>query len=267
MNSPPVVKKGKIKRVVFADNDRLLREAVGDFLGTAGFEVYLAEDGLSAWELTRAQRPDCVILDVIMPELTGARVCGMIRQDPALRDTKIIAFSALGTQDFRWFPELSADAYVAKGVLLDACRNLLLAIDHLGAYTEQSSSAIFGYEADARGVVGEILDERQHLLDILDSLGSALLELNEKGQIVLATSAACKILGRSESSLIGERVVSLCEPESAAILQQRTKDLTEEHGPPRSRVEIGMCGQQLMMELVPIHRKRERMLAILELSS
>ncbi len=267
MNSPPLVKKGKIKRVVFADNDRLLREAVGDFLGTAGFEVYLAEDGLAAWELTRARRPDCVILDIIMPELTGAGVCRMIRQDPTLRDTKIIAFSALATRDFRWFPELSADAYVAKGVLLDACQNLLLAIEHLGAYTQDSSSAIFGYQADAGGVVGEILDERQHLVDILDSLGTALLELNEKRQIILATSAACKILGKSESSLIGEQVVSLCDPDSATILQQRSQELTEEQGPRSSRMEIGMCGQRLMMELVPIHRKRERMLAILQLLS
>ena len=50
------------KSVLFADNDLLLLEAVGDFLRASGFEVHLAQDGLQALEICRKEKPDFVNL-------------------------------------------------------------------------------------------------------------------------------------------------------------------------------------------------------------
>src|SRR5512136_422464 len=107
----------KGKKIVFAENDRLVRESMSEVLKSKGFDVIAAEDGLEGLLSIRKERPHYVILDIVMPKLDGARVCWLIRQDPALRDTPVIAFSSLSAQDFQRFPELSADAYVAKGTI------------------------------------------------------------------------------------------------------------------------------------------------------
>ena len=139
--------KNAAKSIVFADNDLLLLEAIGELLRNKGYEVHLACDGLEALRAIRRLKPNVVILDIVMPKIDGSRVCWLIRQDRQLRETPVIALSGLGPQDIRRFPELSADAYVAKGPLAVVGNNLLLAI----RYLEESGpghfeGGIFGYE-------------------------------------------------------------------------------------------------------------------------
>ena len=67
--------------IVFADNDPLVLDAIGELLRSKGYDVHVAEDGLAAWQLIREVRPTYVLLDVVMPKLDGSRLCWMIRQD------------------------------------------------------------------------------------------------------------------------------------------------------------------------------------------
>jgi two-component system, cell cycle response regulator DivK len=207
--------------VLFADNDRLLREAIGDFLRAKGFEVRLAADGLEALDMVRQSVPDFLVLDIVMPKISGARVCRLIRENPDLRGIPIIAFTALSAHDFRWFPELSPDAYVAKGPLPVACENLLRALaDIRKLRAGPISDAILGYRHfEPHPLVREIFEERQRLLDLLDAVGRGVVELDAEGRILRATPDACKLLDRRELDLIGERFVGLWAPQDHEPLQ------------------------------------------------
>ena len=83
------------KSIVFADNDPLLQEALGELLRDKGYEVHMASDGLEALLTIRRVRPSFVLLDIVMPKIDGSRVCWLIRQDQHLRNTPIIAISGL----------------------------------------------------------------------------------------------------------------------------------------------------------------------------
>lgn len=66
--------------VLIVDDDSAIREYVGDLLEMEGHEVRFAGDGLGALESIRETRPDCVLLDVMMPGMSGHEVLAEIRR-------------------------------------------------------------------------------------------------------------------------------------------------------------------------------------------
>lgn len=82
-----------MKRILFVEDDVLIAKVYGQKLIAEGFDVMLAADGLAAVQLLRQIKPDLVILDLLMPKLTGVDVLKFIRQSPELKNTRIIVFS------------------------------------------------------------------------------------------------------------------------------------------------------------------------------
>jgi CheY-like chemotaxis protein len=247
--------------VLFADNDLLLLEAVGDFLRASGFQVHLAQDGLQALEICRKEKPDFVILDIVMPRIDGARLCWFIRQDPKLKDTPIIVFSSLSGQDFRNFPQLSADAYVAKGPLPIACEHIIQAIRKIegeGRQSQTVDSGIIGYNrVRPRKMIQEMLDDRRHFLNVLRSLGAGVLELDPTGRIAMANPGACKILKAKEVQLVGEPLVSFVSPQDRKALQDLFAELAEATEPQRCRIQAHLGDGAFPLQICAIMEGKE----------
>lgn len=238
--------------VVFADNDRLLREAVGDFLRAKGMKVHVAEDGLKALQLIRAVKPDLVVLDIIMPKLSGARVCRLLRQDSELGTTPVIAFSSLNAEDFRWFPDLSADAYVAKAHLPVAFEHLSRAIDGLTSKSAGPlASGLFGYSrVPASPIMGEVFEERQRLLDLVNALGRGIVELDVDGRILWVSTDATKLLGERDLNLIGELFGAGLTPDDQAPVQALIADAVKAEAPSAGHATVTLAsGQRVSLEV------------------
>jgi PAS domain S-box-containing protein len=244
------------RKVVYAENDRLFQEAISEILGAKGFEVYLAEDGMEALLTIKKVKPDFVILDIVMPKLDGSRVCWLMRQDPALRDTPVIAFSGLSASDFRQFPELSADAYVAKGPLATAVNNVLKAITYLdekGRLDGMFEGGLFGYDGVfQRQMVKEMLQEKKHQTNILRSLGAGVLEMDVEGRILMANAGACAILGHLESQLIGKRLAGFCHKSDQAHLEDVLVDLSKTKEPEEVAMVVDVAGHKHSLRLSSI---------------
>ncbi len=103
------------KRILIADDDENLGRLVKFKLETAGFEVDWRHDGKQAWEGFREQKPELVILDVMMPELTGFEVLKKIRAEPEAASIPVIMLSAKGQEaDVRQGRALGATEYIVK---------------------------------------------------------------------------------------------------------------------------------------------------------
>ncbi len=260
----------KGKRIVFAENDKLVREAISELLQAKGFEVMAAEDGLEALQHIRSELPDYVILDIVMPKLDGARVCWLIRQDPALRNTPVIAFSSLSAQDFQRFPELSADAYVAKGTMTASTQRIMEAIEYVdkkGAGDERFDGGLFGYKGQRpRQLVGEMLQEKQRETSLFRALGGNALKLDQKGQVLMANGGACQLLGKKESFLIGESLLSLCDERDRQVVEELLGELVKSAEPHEFCATVLLGGQQMRLRLSPIIANNEctEVLAIVE---
>lgn len=99
-------------RILIVDDDDALREMVGLVLASNGYETLFAADGLSAVEVFRAQNPDLVLLDIMLPGQSGIEVCREIR---SFSGTPIVMLTAKGdTDDVVAGLEAGADDYVIK---------------------------------------------------------------------------------------------------------------------------------------------------------
>lgn len=105
------------KRIVIAEDDAVLNEALAIKLKKDGYVVDKAEDGIVALEKIRANKPDCILLDILMPRKGGIQVLEEIHADPALKDIPVIIISNSGQPvEVKRAQELGARGFLIKAV-------------------------------------------------------------------------------------------------------------------------------------------------------
>ena len=104
-----------LKRILIVDDESDVTELLDYKFKQAGYAIRTLNDPLRAIGLARDFRPDLIILDVMMPELTGVQLLRMVRADALLQDTPVIFLTAKGeTIDKVKGLESGADDYVTK---------------------------------------------------------------------------------------------------------------------------------------------------------
>jgi DNA-binding response OmpR family regulator len=102
-----------MSRVLVVDDDATVRDVVGRYLDEAGYQVDLAADGPTGLRAARDRGPDAVVLDLMLPGMSGLDVCRALRRSD--ERLPIIMLTALGEEDDRVLGlELGADDYVTK---------------------------------------------------------------------------------------------------------------------------------------------------------
>src|ERR1039457_2388673 len=84
--------------ILIVDDDPIGGSLTNTLLKEAGYETQLISDSRKVMAEVHAQRPGLVVLDILMPGIDGLTLCHMIKQDPALSDTKIIMVSGKAFQ-------------------------------------------------------------------------------------------------------------------------------------------------------------------------
>jgi CheY-like chemotaxis protein len=87
--------------ILWIDDDRLLLSICGDAFERFGFQVLVASDGATGIELAKAERPDLILLDVVMFGMDGFEVCQRLRAEPALLETPIVLLTVLDDAGIR----------------------------------------------------------------------------------------------------------------------------------------------------------------------
>ena len=118
------------KKVLIADDEQNIVISLEFLMKREGFEVVVANDGEEAIRRIRADQPDLVLLDVMMPKKSGFEVCQEVKSDPALGAVRILMLTAKGRDtEVAKGLALGADAYMTKPFstreLVDKVRNLL----------------------------------------------------------------------------------------------------------------------------------------------
>jgi len=104
-----------VKRILVADDDPDLRDILRSVLEPAGFAVTEAEDGARALDAIHQRPPDLLILDYMMPQVTGPEVCRQLKQDMLLRHVPIIMLTGKSElQDKVDGIDAGADDYLVK---------------------------------------------------------------------------------------------------------------------------------------------------------
>ncbi len=103
------------QKILVVDDEADIVELLEYNLERAGFEVVSANDGPTAIELTKKERPDLIILDIMLPSMEGTEVCKILKKDAAAANTPVIMLTAKGEEIDRIEGlELGADDYITK---------------------------------------------------------------------------------------------------------------------------------------------------------
>ena len=115
MASPPA------KKVLVVEDNELNMKLFCDLLDAFGFQTVESRDGLKAVDLAREHKPDLIIMDIQLPEVSGLDLTRWIKDDTSIKDIPIMAVTAFAMrQDERLVREAGCEAYMSKPIQMGA---------------------------------------------------------------------------------------------------------------------------------------------------
>ncbi|TMI97610.1 MAG: response regulator, partial [Bacteroidetes bacterium] len=159
-------KQGKAERLLIVDDDDSIRSLLEQELGDAGYLIDEASNGKEALAKVRANKPDLIVQDVMMPEMNGFDVAAVLKNDPETMDIPIIVLSIV--QDKARGFRIGVDRYLTKPIDTGVLFN------EIGSLLEQGKSK------KKVMVVDEDSGTVNTLTEVLKTKGYAVMESNGK---------------------------------------------------------------------------------------
>ncbi len=102
------------KKVLVVDDEENVRRLVRTMLGNK-YTVLEAKDGEVAIDIARSQRPDIILMDIMMPNIDGYTACHTIKQDPVTKTIPVVMLTAIGYElNVKLSQKMGADGYITK---------------------------------------------------------------------------------------------------------------------------------------------------------
>jgi two-component system, OmpR family, alkaline phosphatase synthesis response regulator PhoP len=109
--------------ILIVDDDPVIRNLLTQILEEfqeSGARILTAENGETAIEIIKREKPDIIFLDVMMPKMNGFEVCDMVKRNPETKDICVVMLTAKGQEiDKQKAKELGADYYITKPFNID----------------------------------------------------------------------------------------------------------------------------------------------------
>lgn len=106
-----------VKRILIVEDNELNMKLFNDLLDAHGYETLQTRDGMEALELARVERPDLILMDIQLPEVSGLEITKWLKEDDALRQIPVIAVTAFAMKgDEEKIRQGGCEAYIAKPI-------------------------------------------------------------------------------------------------------------------------------------------------------
>ena len=104
-----------LKRILIVDDEEGIVKVVKMYLEHHDYEVITASDGQEGLMRAKTEKPDLIVLDLMLPKINGYKVCGLLKKDTKYAKTPIVLFTAKAQEkDVKLGEEVGADAYLIK---------------------------------------------------------------------------------------------------------------------------------------------------------
>jgi CheY-like chemotaxis protein len=107
----------KMTKILLVDDSKFLRLATERALARAGYAVRTASDGEHALEIAREHMPDVILLDMLLPKMTGPDVLKALKKDPATKGIAVVVFTGLSQKNAARLQHDGAFAFLEKSEL------------------------------------------------------------------------------------------------------------------------------------------------------
>jgi DNA-binding response OmpR family regulator len=153
--------------ILVADDDRDVCNILGMFLKRQGHTVSEAYDGNQAWDKIRKEKPDLVLLDIMMPGMSGLEVCRKIREAPSVSKTPVIMISALTERNeiLEGFKTGATDYITKPFVNAEVLARVRAALRHWRLMTQQRrGQELRGFGDELDRIINELDKPLVHLM-------------------------------------------------------------------------------------------------------
>ncbi len=225
-----------MKKILLIDNDPVILKIVRQIFEGEDYKLVTTEGGLEALEKLEEEKPDLVIVDLVMSNLSGKTICEVIRNNKEFSQIPIIILSAVLAEECSW-EIIGADAFVAKGPVNEMKTNLLKAVKELlsNNYPKAATSScrrIFGIEDQhPRQVVKELLEANERLLKVISHISEGLIETDKDFRILNPNDTSARILNMDRLSMVGKNLLELLDVENDLKTMELIKLLKENEKP------------------------------------
>lgn len=104
-------------KILLVDDSKALLHEHERVLHKAGYDVICAEDGITALKMAQSQKPQLILLDMILPQMSGPEVLEHLKQDPGTADIPVVVLSSLSDKNREKLIGAGAEEYVEKNSL------------------------------------------------------------------------------------------------------------------------------------------------------
>ncbi len=117
------------KKILVVDDEKDIVGILESRLKEHDYDVVCAYDGEAALEIARQERPDLIILDIMLPKMDGYQVCSILKSEELVKNIPIIMLTACGRmENIKMGMDSGAVSYVAKPLRLDVLLGIVKAI-------------------------------------------------------------------------------------------------------------------------------------------
>lgn len=248
------------KKILVVDNHPVFLKMMTTLLDKKGHTVLTAADGLAALAVLENFTPDVIFLDLVMPGISGEKLCRMVRKNPKFKDIYVVIVSAVAAEEGVNYSESGADACIAKGPFDAMAKHILTTLDQSEQKTPACPpGAIIGVEGFyPHQITQELLSIKSHFDAILSSMTEGILEITPEGKIIYANPAAISLIGLPEENLLASNLSELFyegdQKRVEALLTSRdtgSKAISEES-------LLKMNGKEISLSSIPIVGREDR---------
>ena len=199
--------------ILVVDNNPVIVKLVAHYLEQNNHRVLTAHDGLSALDILKNETPEIIIVDLVMPNISGSQLCRIIRDTPSQKDTFIVILSGIAAEGEIRPADYGANVCIAKGPAQLMTKNIATAINMAAEQKgkKKSKPQFIGFdEVYQREITKELLASKQETEILLNNMSEGIFELaTNEHRIVYANPAALALVGLPEEKILGREFVNL----------------------------------------------------------
>ncbi|GAL21415.1 chitin catabolic cascade sensor histidine kinase ChiS [Vibrio maritimus] len=209
--------------LLIADDEPVNLRILESFLRLEGYQVRLAKDGIEALEQIEKEKPELLLLDIMMPGMSGFEVCEAVREKYDHAALPVIMLTALNQPDdrVRGF-ELGANDYLAKPFSKpELAARIAAHLQASKAEERRAENQTLKYELKQRALVeASLLETQGRLIEQLDNAPEAILCIREDLKVQFANQSAARLFKRTIEQLKRASIEELIAPKFIHLNQE-----------------------------------------------
>ncbi len=241
------------EKILVVDNQPLMLRLMSNFLGKKGYEVKTVPDSLTALAVLADFVPDVMFVDLVMPNISGDKLCRIVRSMPELKDVCIIILSAIAAEEEIDYASFGANACIAKGPFRDIEQHISRLLVARNNKEALGISGVVGIEnVYQREITKELLSSRKHFEVVLGNISEGIVECTADARVVYVNAVGAAIFGAREEKILAANLFDFFAGSTRQEVEKGFVDLGERPIALGEETALFLKGRRVALILLPI---------------